>query len=367
MNPKSARTVDAQRRLELLRQNTAEIVTDDELQKLASDLAGGAERKGYIGFEPSGRVHLGWKVCADKIADFVEAGLHMKILLADWHAQINDKLGGDLQKIKVCGEYMKHCFAALGVPVAKLQFIFASDYVNDPHYWATVIGVSKSTSMARMRRAMDIMGRSAEDADKDMSKFLYPAMQVADIFHFDLDLAYGGLDQRHAHMLCRDVAHKLGKKSPVAIHTPLLPSLQAQGRMDPIESKMSKSDPKSGILIHDTVEEVQQKINGAVCPQGTAEGNPVLDLVRLIIFPGLLHRGSQKREFVVERPEKFGGRAAFGDYRSLEEAFVGGKLHPMDLKKASTKYVNEILDPVRLYFQKNPKPLDEMRAVTVTR
>ncbi len=359
--------MDAQRRLELLRRNSAEIVTEEELQKLATDLAAGAKRKGYIGFEPSGRVHLGWKVCADKITDFVEAGVDMKILLADWHAQINDKLGGDLQKIKVCGEYMKHCFAALGVPVAKLEFIFASDYVNDPKYWAAVIAVSKSTSMARMRRAMDIMGRSAEDADKDMSKFLYPAMQVADIFHFDLDLAYGGLDQRHAHMLCRDVAHKLGKKSPVAIHTPLLPSLQAQGRMDPIESKMSKSDPKSGILIHDTVEEVQQKINAAVCPQGTAEGNPVLDLVRLIIFPGHLHRGAEKREFVVERPDKFGGRATFPDYAALEQAFVGGKLHPMDLKKASTKYVNEILEPVRTYFQKNPKPLEEMRAVTVTR
>jgi tyrosyl-tRNA synthetase len=359
--------VDAAARLELLNRNAAEVVTDGELQQLATELAGGATKKGYIGFEPSGRVHLGWKVCADKITDFVEAGLHMKVLLADWHAQINDKLGGDLQKIKACGEYMKHCFAALGVPVAKVEFIFASDYVNDPDYWATVIGVSKSTSMARMRRAMDIMGRSADDAEKDMSKFLYPAMQVADIFHFDLDLAYGGLDQRHAHMLCRDVAHKLGKKSPVAVHTPLLPSLQAQGRMDPIESKMSKSDPKSGILIHDTKTEVEQKINQAVCPQASAEGNPVLDLVRLIVFPGLLHRGKARREFVVERPEKFGGNATFPDYGALEAAYVGGKLHPMDLKKAAAKYVNEILDPVRAYFEKHPEPLAMVRSLTVTR
>lgn len=352
--------------MNLLRRNTAEVVTDDELKALATALARGEVRKGYIGFEPSGRVHLGWKVCADKITDFANAGLKTKVLLADWHAQINDKLGGDLQKIKACGEYMKHCFAALGVPIDKVEFLFASDYVNDPNYWATVIGVSKATSLARMRRAMDIMGRSAEDAEKDMSKFIYPSMQVADIFHFDLDLAYGGLDQRHAHMLCRDVAHKLGRKVPVAIHTPLLPSLQAQGRMDPIEAKMSKSNPQSGILIHDTAKDVEQKINAAVCPQGSAEGNPVLDLVKLIVFPGHLHREAP-RDFVVERPEKFGGRATFASYDAVEQAFVGGKLHPMDLKKATARYVNEVLEPVRAYFQRNPTPLETVQAFTTTR
>lgn len=358
--------MDAAERFSLLSQHTAEVVTQDELHRLATDLAGGAVRKGYIGFEPSGQVHLGWKICADKIADFVRAGLRMKVLLADWHAKINDKLDGDLQKIKACGEYMKHCFAALGVPNDKVEFVYASDYVNDPDYWATVIGVSKATSLARMRRAMDILGRTAEDAEKDMSKFLYPAMQVADIFHFDLDLAYGGLDQRHAHMLCRDVARKLHRKSPVAVHTPLLSSLQAQGRMDPVEAKMSKSTPQGGILIHDGTAEVEQKIKAAVCPQGSAEGNPVLDLVRLIVFPGHLQRDG-KRGFAVERAEKYGGRVAFGDYPSLEQAFVGGTLHPTDLKTATARYVNEILEPVRAHFAKNPEPLDAMRALAVTR
>ncbi len=358
--------MDAAARLALLTQNAAEVVTAGEAQTLAADLAGGQVRRGYIGFEPSGRVHLGWKVTADKIIDCVGAGLQMKILLADWHAQINDKLGGDLEKIQACGDYMRHCFTALGVPTDQVEFVYASDYVNDPEYWATVIGVMKHTTLARIRRAMDIMGRSAEDAEKDMSKFLYPAMQVADIYHFGLDLAYGGLDQRHAHMLCRDVAHKLGKKVPVAVHTPLVPSLQAQGRMDPIEAKMSKSDPKSGILIHDTKEEVEKKIGAAVCPQGQREGNPILDLVDLIVFRGLLQRGTP-RPFVVERPEKFGGRVEFATFPDLERSFVAGKLHPADLKKGTAAYVNEILEGVRSYFQKRPQPLERMREIVATR
>ena len=352
--------------LDLLRRNSAEVVTEPELEKLAADLAARTVRKGYIGFEPSGRVHLGWKITADKVTDLVEAGLHVKVLLADWHAQINDKLDGDLQKIKACGEYMKHCFTALGVPTDKIEFLYASDYVDDPAYWALVIGAAKATSLARMKRAMDILGRSAEEAERDMSKFIYPAMQVADIFHFGLDLAYGGLDQRHAHMLARDVAHKLGRKAPVALHTPLLPSLQAQGRMDPIEAKMSKSNPGSGLLIHDDAKLVEQKINAAVCPQGTAEGNPVLDLARLVVFAGHLERDPTEA-FVVDRPEKFGGRATYATYPDLQAAFVAGKLHPADLKKGVAHYVNEVLDPVRDYFRRHPGPLASMQEITTTR
>lgn len=347
----------------LLTKNAAEVVTHEEAAALARSLAEGEARRGYIGFEPSGRVHLGWKVTADKVTDFVNAGIKMKILLADWHAQINDKLGGDLERIRACGEYMKECFAGLGVPTDKIEFVYASDYVHEPEYWATVIQVMKHTTLARMRRAMDIMGRSADEAEKDTSKFLYPAMQVADILHFELDLAYGGLDQRHAHMLCRDVAPKLGRKPPVAIHTPLIPSLQAQGRMDPAEAKMSKSNPNAGILIHDSPDEVSKKLKAAVCPQGQREGNPVLDLARWIVYPGLLTRGEEPRPFVVDRAEKFGGRAEFSTYAELETAFVGGKLHPMDLKNGVASYVNEILDGVRAHFGKRPQSLERMRQV----
>src|SRR5437016_1321312 len=97
---------------------------------------------------------------------------------------------------------------------------------------AYVIRVSKASTVARIRRALTIMGRKEEEADLDASMLIYPAMQVADIHWMDLDLALGGMDQRHAHMLYRDVAPKLGWKQVVALHTPLLPALDGGGRMD---------------------------------------------------------------------------------------------------------------------------------------
>jgi len=268
-------------KVEKITANASEIVTPEEL-KVA---VGKDNPKGYIGFEPSGTVHLGWKICTNKIKDFIECGFDFTVLLADWHAYINDKLGGDIEKIKLCGKYMEDCFAAMGVDKNKVKFVYDSDYVNDPKYWELVLRTSKATSVARVKRAMDIMGRDADEADKDLSKLFYPAMQVSDIFYLGVDVAYGGMDQRHAHMLARDVSKKIGKKPPVAIHTPLLTGLQAGGRMDAVEVKMSKSKPDSMISIHDDPDSVKNKISKAFCPEKQVEGNPILEICKFIIFP----------------------------------------------------------------------------------
>jgi tyrosyl-tRNA synthetase len=200
---------------------------------------------------------------------------------------------------------------------------------------------------------MDIMGRDAKDADKDLSKLFYPAMQVSDIFYLDVDVAYGGMDQRRAHMLARELSKKLGRKKPVAVHTPLLTSLQAGGRMDQV--KMSKSDPDSMLSIHDDEESVERKLMKAFCPEKMIEGNPVLEICKYVIFPELANKS-----FQIERPKKYGGYLEFTSYEELEKAFLKG-LHPLDLKKTTAKYVNEMLKPIRAYFEKHPNNLDKMK------
>jgi len=342
-------------KLEKITSNTEEVVTVEELKIVLNK----PKPKAYIGFEPSGTVHIGWKICTNKIKDFLDCGFDFTILLADWHAYINDKLGGDLEKIKLCGKYMEDCFAAMGVSKDKVRFVYASDYVSDPKYWELVLKTAKATSVARVKRAMDIMGRDEEEADKDLSKLFYPAMQVSDIFYLELDVAYGGMDQRHAHMLARDVSKKIGKKSPVALHTPLLTGLQAGGRMDPIEAKMSKSKPDSMISIHDDPESVKKKISKAFCPEKQVEGNPILEMCKYVVFPEL-----KGEVFLIQRPEKFGGNLEFVSYKELEEAFAGG-LHPLDVKNATTDYINKILDPVRTYFEKHPENYSKMKKLGI--
>ncbi|RLF53940.1 MAG: tyrosine--tRNA ligase [Thermoplasmata archaeon] len=333
--------------MERLLSNTVEVVTEEELIEVME-----MERKrAYIGFEPSGFAHLGWKICANKIRDFLDCGFDFIILLADWHAYINDKLDGDMEKIRICGRYMEDCFEAMGISKNKVKFVYASDYISDSKYWELVLKIAKANSIARVKRAMDIMGRKEEEAEKDLSKLFYPVMQVADIFYLDVDVAYGGIDQRHAHMLARDTAKKLRMKKPVALHTPLLPSLQARGRMDPIDMKMSKSKPESMISIHDSEEEVERKIRKAYCPEREVENNPILDIWRYLIF-------QEFKEVKVERPRRFGGDITLKSFKELEEIFSKGDLHPLDLKNTTSKYINEILRPIRKYFDLHPDNLE---------
>ena len=347
--------MNAMDKYSVLAQNTEEIVTPQELHK-ALDIE---KPRAYIGLEPSGTVHLGYIICSNKIKDFISCGFDFIILLADWHAYINDKLDGDIEKIKLCGKYMEDCFQAMGIPREKISYIYASDYVGDPKYWEMVLRTSKATSVKRVKRAMDIMGRSEDEAERDLSKLFYPAMQVSDIFYLNLDVVYGGMDQRHAHMLARDVAKKIGRKSPAAIHTPLLAGLQAGGRMDPIEIKMSKSKPDSMLSIHDSPEIVKKKLSKAYCPEKQIEDNPVLEICKYVIFPEL-----QNQSFIIERPERFGGNIEFNSYQDLETAFLEG-LHPLDVKNATTEYINKILEPIQQYFRLNSKNFDKLKELGV--
>jgi tyrosyl-tRNA synthetase len=343
--------MDIDARYQLIASNTEEIVTGEELMHL---LETKQAPRAYVGFEPSGMVHAGWMIVASKINDFVEAGFDFTIFFADWHAYINDKLGGDIERIRLCAHYMEDCFEALGVPREKVKFEYASTIMDDIDYWEKVISIGKASSLSRVKRAMTIMGRTEDEAEVDSSKMLYPLMQAADIFAMDLDVAYSGLDQRRAHMLARDAADKLAWKKPIAVHTPLLAGLKGGNRMDPVASKMSKSDPDSGILIHDTPDEIKRKIGKAFCPS-EIEGNPVLDMARLVLF-------QRQNELVIDRPEKFGGPLRFHSFQELQDLYAAGKLHPMDLKNGVAAGMASTLEPVREYFKHNPKNLDALRA-----
>ncbi len=123
--------------------------------------------------------------------------------------------------------------------------------------------------------------------------------------------------------------------------------------MDPLAAKMSKSDPDSGVFIHDSPADIERKIKKAFCPP-EVEDNPILEIAKLIIFP---RTGS----LTIQRPEKFGGPVAFGSYEELKARYLEGKLHPMDLKNGVAQALIEVLRPTREFFEKHPENLEKMR------
>jgi tyrosyl-tRNA synthetase len=339
--------MDRAERVERVARHTEEVLTLEELDAL---FARSERPKAYIGFEPSGRLTVGHLVCARKMLDLQEAGCELTVFLADWHAWINDKLGGSLERIQASGRYMRAAFTALGLSDSGTRCRWANEVVGEPDYWARVIRVAKTTSLERTRRAMTILGRSEEEEKLDTAKLFYPAMQAADIFELPVEIAYAGLDQRRAHVLAREVAHHYGWPVPVAVHTPLVSSLKGGGRMDAAHSperKMSKSDPTNAIVLPTTPEEVAIRLKGAFCPAKEVEGNPVVELALHVVFPW---RG----RLTIVRAPQHGGDRTFEDAAAFRAAWTAGEVHPADLKAAVAREVAEISAPVGEYFRSHP-------------
>ena len=368
--------MDDKERLDLiLRLPTEEVLTKKDLvQKIETDVS----LKHYIGLEISGRVHLGQGLaCMAKVSDFNEAGVSCSVFLADWHAWINNKLGGKLENIQKAAIYfqkcLEGCLEVFGTNPEDIEFVLGSElYHHNDEYWKAFVDISKNITMGRIKRSVSIMGR---DEVSNFATLLYPPMQVADIFMQGINLAHAGTDQRKAHVIAREVAGKLfvqtplGNQKPVAIHHHLLQGLEKpepwpippDANLQDIKAsmKMSKSRPQTAIFVDDTPDEIRTKMNKAFCPAKVIEFNPLLDWTHHIIF-----REDGKDSLEITRPDKFGGDLVFHSQNELEEAFREGNLHPLDLKKGLAEKVIELLEPVRNRIVDDDSTKDWMMQIT---
>ncbi|HKC78920.1 MAG TPA: tyrosine--tRNA ligase, partial [Nitrosopumilaceae archaeon] len=191
---------------------TEEVVTNEELENLFKT---NSHPKHYIGLEISGFLHIGSLILTGfKINDFIKAGVESTVFLADWHTFINNKLGGDWEKIRSVSKYYADAFK-LFCPGVKI--IQGSElYESRKEYWLDLVKFAKHMSLERAMRSLTIMGRT-EKEKIDLGQLLYPPMQAVDIHAMDLDIVHAGMDQRKIHMLVREIFPKMKWKVPVAV------------------------------------------------------------------------------------------------------------------------------------------------------
>ena len=352
--------MDIEEKVKIIKSVGSELVTEEELRELLTEKE---HPVAYDGFEPSGRIHIAQGLLrAMTVNKLLSTGIRFTFYVADWFGMLNNKMGGDLEKIQTVGEYFIEVWKACGLDLEKVKFVWASEFIKShPEYWETVLKLSMNATVQRVLRCGQIMGRE-DSANNPSAQILYPLMQAADIHHLGADIAQLGLDQRKVNMLARDVFPKIGLKPPIALHHHMLQGLtfkETEG-MDAIdkkiELKMSKSKPDTAIFMTDTEEDIKRKFKKAYCPEGQAEENPVLEYCQCIVF-------EKVDEFVVKRPEKFGGNVAFKSYDELEKAFVAKELHPMDLKQATAEYINSFLEPVRRHFEEDARAKELLEKV----
>ncbi|ACV24698.1 tyrosine--tRNA ligase [Methanocaldococcus fervens] len=301
-------------KFERIKRNTAEIVSEEELKEVLKK----DEKSAYIGFEPSGKIHLGHYLQIKKMIDLQNAGFDIIILLADLHAYLNQK--GELDEIREIGEYNRRVFEAMGL---KAKYVYGSEFQLDKDYTLNVYRLALKTTLKRARRSMELIAREVENPK--VAEVIYPIMQVNDIHYLGVDVAVGGMEQRKIHMLARELL----PKKVVCIHNPVLTGLDGEGKMS--------SSKGNFIAVDDTPEDIRAKVKKAYCPAGVVEGNPIMEIAKYFLeYP-----------LTIKRPEKFGGDLVVNSYEELERLFINKELHPMDLKNAVAEELIKILEPIR--------------------
>ncbi len=322
--------MDEEERNKLITSNAVEVLGEEKLNDLFKE----KQPVVYCGYETSGEVHMGHLVTITKLMDLERAGCKVKILFADWHTWLNQK--GDWDWVKKQVETWKRAFKAAGLKDP--EFVLGTEFQRDLDYVDDLLKLSQATTLNRALRSMQQVARDLEHAH--VSQVIYPLMQILDIKYLGVDIVQSGIEQRKIHMLGQEVFEPiLGYKKPIFVHTPLIPALQG-----PDAGKMSSSNDSTLISVRDDAKSIRKKLNKAYCPEKDIKENPVLMIAQLIIFPRL-----EGRAFVIDRPEKFGGRLEYLTFKDLENAYSDG-LHPLDLKMAVADYLIEILMPIRNAF-----------------
>ncbi|BAT04865.1 Os08g0320000 [Oryza sativa Japonica Group] len=141
-----------QDRFELLRGIGEECIQEDELMNLL-------QKKPvpicYDGFEPSGRMHIAQGIVKTiNVNKMVRAGCKVKIWIADWFAQLNNKMGGDLKKIQTVGRYMIEIWRAAGMNLDGVEFLWSSEEINNRanEYWPLVMDIACKNNVKRIMR-----------------------------------------------------------------------------------------------------------------------------------------------------------------------------------------------------------------------
>ncbi|MBY9008191.1 MAG: tyrosine--tRNA ligase [Candidatus Lokiarchaeota archaeon] len=346
-------TLSLDEKIELLKEVGKEIINENELRDMIKwKSENNKDIIAYDGFEPSGNIHIAQGLLrAINVNKLTKAGIKFKFLIADWHAAANQKFGGDLEVIKKVGDFFIEVWKACEMDLNKVEFIYASDIVKDPKYWEYVLKISINSTLNRIIRCTQIMGRSESDA-LTASQILYPLMQAADIFYLNIDICQLGLDQRKVNMLAREVSKIFNLPKPISIHHHMLmgltqpPETDLTGTDRAIQLKMSKSNPDSAIFMLDSLEDITRKIKKAYCPVKGVKENPILEYCKYIIFERI-------DNFKIDRPDKFGGNLEYKKFSDMESNYSKGNIHPLDLKKAVIKYLDILIKPIREHFEKN--------------
>lgn len=298
----------------------------------------------YWGTAITGRPHCAYFVPMIKIAEFLRAGVKVKILMADLHGFL-DNTKAPIEQVKQRAIHYKRTVQSLlkvvGVSLEQLEFVNGSEYQLSAEY-----------SMDNYRLMTIVTEHDAKKAGSEVVKqidnptlagSIYPLMQALDEEYLQVDAQFGGVDQRKIFTLAQEILPKLGYKERIHLMNPMVPGLQAGG-------KMSASDPNSKIDVLDPPDQVTKKISKAFAEARKADGNGLIAFIEYVLLPiSALQNGEGKQNITFDRRDA--EPLVFGSVEAIRAAYEADTLTPQLLKAGVSTALNKVLAPIQAEFQ----------------
>ncbi|HHU31023.1 MAG: tyrosine--tRNA ligase [Bacillota bacterium] len=230
--------MDALEQLKKIKNNTVEIINEEELlKKLKHSVASGKPLQVKLGLDPSAPdLHLGHAVVLRKLRELQEMGHQITIILGDFTGRIGDPTGRSETRQQLTEEevlanaatYREQVFKILDPH--KTRIAFNSEWLSKLDF-AAVIELASKYTVARMMEREDFARRYQEGLPISIHEFFYPLMQGYDSVALQADIEFGATEQKFNLLMGRHLQREYGQEPQVCITMPILVGLDGVNKM----------------------------------------------------------------------------------------------------------------------------------------
>lgn len=226
--------MDIQKQVDIIKQGTVQIVSEEELKRKLS-----ACKKLCVkyGADPSAPdIHLGHTVPLRKLRQFQDLGHEVVFIIGDFTAMIGDPSGrSETRKPLTPDEveknaqtYKKQVFKILDPQ--KTKVVYNSHWLNKLHL-KEVVELTAKYTVARLLERDDFLKRYKQGQPISLVEFLYPLLQGYDSVEIRADVELGGTDQTFNLLVSREIQREYGQEPQAIITMPILPGIDGVNKM----------------------------------------------------------------------------------------------------------------------------------------
>ena len=221
--------LSAAEQYEILDENSAEIITEDEFRKkLEKSVVENKPLRCKLGIDPSAPdLHLGHAVVLHKLRQFQDLGHHIILLIGDFTGMIGDPTGrSEMRKqltekevMENAQTYQEQIFNILDPN--STEVVFNSTWLSKLNF-ADVIKLASTLTVARMMEREDFHQRYQDNIAIGIHEFFYPLMQGYDSVALRADIEFGATEQKFNLLMGRHLQREYGQDPQIAFTMPIL-------------------------------------------------------------------------------------------------------------------------------------------------